>query len=172
MICSVFQCNCRPTICPQIITVSAGVLLFAPWVSSWSLVPAPKGNNYFEWWSGNADFCQVLSRGPRTFLPRACHSLSGFLRIDISVMWQFHKFRKSVLWGIFKVLIGFAIFLELSEMWPCLGYCRWGSTINWYSDTSMFSALALSLHAWASCAAFIGTRQHELPSLTRYWDLS
>lgn len=44
---------------------------------------------------------QVLSWGRWTFFPRALHSLSGFLRIDISVMWLFHKFWKSVLWKIF-----------------------------------------------------------------------
>lgn len=86
MICSVFQCNCRPTICPQIITVGAGVLLFTPWASSWSLLPAPKGSSYCEWWSANAGFFQVLSRGQRMFFPRACHFLSSFLRIDISVV--------------------------------------------------------------------------------------
>lgn len=137
------------------------------------LLPAIKGNSNYEWWSAYADFFRILSQGQGMFFPRACHSLSDFLWIDISVMWQFHKFWKSVLREMFfKVLMVFAIFFKLPEMWSCLGYCRWDITIYWYSGTSMFSALALSLQAWVSCAAFIGTRQHELPSVTRYWDLS
>lgn len=73
------QCSCGPTSCPLIIAVGAAVLVFAPWASSCSLVPAPKGNSCYEWWPANAIFFQVLSRGQWTFFP-----LSFFVWVSLS----------------------------------------------------------------------------------------